>query len=108
MNIPPFHLALQNENGSGMETKNLQALRSEIDHCDKKLMALLARRMDIVKQMHKYKKAHGMAAHQPERWHELMRTRRGYAKKLGIDAGLGERFIGFLHNEALQYQSGQD
>jgi chorismate mutase len=91
-----------------MKTKNLNGLRSEIDRCDKELMELFAQRMDIVKRMHTYKRANDIAAHQPGRWQELLRTRRVFAREAGLDAQLGERFIGFLHNEALRYQSEQD
>lgn len=89
-----------------MADKKLQVLRTEIDATDRKLMELLAQRMDIVRRMDAHKKGAGIAAHQPGRWKELLDTRRDYAQQLSLSADMGERFIAFLHHEALRYQSG--
>lgn len=69
--------------------EGIEALRAQIDSVDRQLLALLGTRMDISRQIGRYKNEHGIAIVQPGRWEELL----GRMVREGVKRGLSEDFV---------------
>ena len=54
------------------DEKELNWLRAEIDELDEKLWDTIAARMEVSKRIGVWKKAHGIAPLQPERYQEIV------------------------------------
>ena len=64
---------------------SLQQYRAQIDEIDKELIAILARRNNLVKQFALYKKHQQMPPFDMKRWKELLRTRTVLAYELNLN-----------------------
>lgn len=82
----------------------LHAYRNEIDRLDNYILELLAERMNISKEIGKYKKKNKIAIHQAQRWASTVKR----ALEIGKNNGLSEQFILELfqkiHNESIDKQ----
>lgn len=59
----------------------LDELRGRIDGIDKYLLELLSERMDVVREIGKYKFASNLAIVQPSRWNEIVETRKEMSER---------------------------
>jgi chorismate mutase len=64
---------------------NLDTLRKKIDKIDEKILLLLKKRFDIVKEITKIKKLKGLKIYQPEREKEIFKKISEKAEELGMD-----------------------
>lgn len=85
--------------------RDLEQLRYEIDKIDEQMIILLSQRMQVVKELGEYKKAHNITILQLNRWKELFADR----MTKGIESGLSNRFLSSLlrlvHEESIKIQS---
>jgi chorismate mutase len=85
--------------------RDLEDLRSDIDKIDDQMLKLLARRMEIAKEMGVYKYTHNITILQLRRWKELFADR----MSKGLQQGLNNRFLANLlrlvHEESIQIQT---
>jgi len=83
---------------------NLEALRVDIDSLDRDTIELLVKRMEVVREIGRYKKENGITILQMNRWSKLFDDR----VTSSIDAGLSEIFakalIQVIHNESIRQQ----
>ena len=83
----------------------LYELRAEVDRIDNYIIEMLGERMGISEQIGKFKKEHGLAIHQSERWAVIVNQ----ALEKGETTGLTHDFIFKLfqqiHNESIHHQS---
>ena len=90
--------------GSIVNTE-LNWLRAEIDELDERLWETIAARMDVSKRIGEWKKAHGVAPLQPERYQQIVdriqKTDR-YADSIQTDFAL--RLYNLIHEESLKQQ----
>lgn len=86
------------------EDKELLWLRAEIDELDNRLWETMASRMDVSRRIGEWKKAHGVAPLQPERFAEILAQRKLWAQKNGIDAAFVEHVFDLIHRESLNRQ----
>ncbi len=63
----------------------LQTQRNNIDQIDKKILSLLAQRMQASKEIAKYKHHHNLPIYQSGRWQEVLDNKIQQAKKLWLD-----------------------
>lgn len=82
----------------------LTALRERIDRTDDELFALLARRMEIVREIGALKRREGLPVLQTERYGELLERRAGGADALGLHADFVRRMMQLVHEEAVRQQ----
>ncbi|HMO30560.1 chorismate mutase [Enterovirga sp.] len=68
----------------------LAPLRAEIDICDAEIVALLARRMEIVERVIAIKSGHGIPALLPDRVEDVVARVRGEAGRDGVPPDLVE------------------
>jgi len=66
-------------------SSDLKALRDRIDSTDEKIIYLIKKRMEIVKEIAKIKREKGLPILDPEREEDLYRRIRREAEKLGLD-----------------------
>lgn len=68
----------------------LQKLRAQIDETDQALLALLAKRLQLVAEVGKVKHQHGLPIYVPEREAAMLSARRQEAEKMGLSPDLIE------------------
>ncbi len=76
--------------------------RNQIDVLDNILIETLNQRMQIVSEMGDYKKQNDLPLFQPERWHEILKSRRKSAKTIGVDEELVSTIVEAIHLSALK------
>jgi chorismate mutase len=97
-------LILRRESG-GVEFENkLEELRSEIDKLDEELIDILARRMNVVEEIGKYKKANKITILQLKRWNQITRERIETGIRLGLSREFIENLLHSVHEEGIQRQ----
>ncbi len=97
-------LVIRKESGTIDFEHTLETLRSEIDKLDEELIDILARRMNVVEEIGKYKKENNITILQLKRWSHIIHDR----VKNGVDLGLSRDFLMKLleaiHEESIQKQ----
>ncbi|MBS7541416.1 chorismate mutase [Ancylobacter lacus] len=73
------------------EERPLAPFRAEIDAIDAEIVALLARRLDVVQRVVAVKRAEGLAALLPERVEDVVEKVRAEAQARGVPPELAER-----------------
>ncbi|HMQ67637.1 MAG TPA: bifunctional 3-deoxy-7-phosphoheptulonate synthase/chorismate mutase type II [Ignavibacteria bacterium] len=86
-------------------TALLMELRSKIDSLDDKILSVIQKRMDIVKEIGITKKMNNVQILQTDRWTEILET----AKEKGSSKGLSNEFIeklfNAMHQESISVQT---
>lgn len=72
------------------DDRPLAVLRAEIDTLDRAVLALLARRMEVVARIADVKRTYGVALRDPSRESALLADRARTAATLGLPAGLSD------------------
>lgn len=88
-----------------MQNTELQWLRAEIDEIDEHLWSTIAARMDVSKRIGEWKKAHGMAPLQPERYQQIVERIRNtdrFTDRIQTDFAL--QLYDLIHKESLRQQ----
>jgi chorismate mutase/prephenate dehydrogenase len=75
------------DKGKEGATRDLQALRGTIDAIDEQIVALLARRQGVVRQVTEIKKAQNLPVYHPAREEDLISSRRAQGAASGLDPG---------------------
>ncbi|HNW90461.1 MAG TPA: chorismate mutase [Bacteroidales bacterium] len=102
-----FSLAEFDEKSGDAKDKELfDRWRSQIDVLDKILIDTLNQRMQIVLEMGKYKKQNNLPYFQPERWHDIITSRKKTAKAANIDQELIEKIFVTIHLNNLKLMLG--
>ena len=86
------------------ERLELNWLRAEIDELDERLWSTIAARMDVSKRIGVWKKAHGVAPLQPERYRAISEKLRVKSEELGLRKEFIEQLWNILHEESLRQQ----
>ncbi|HPF51072.1 MAG TPA: chorismate mutase [Draconibacterium sp.] len=99
-------LVIRHENANNPDFENrLEMLRSRIDTIDNELLELLSSRVEIVKEIGKYKRDNNVTALQMSRWSQLMENR----VKLGVKMNLDDTFVKILfqliHEDSVRMQT---
>ena len=82
----------------------LALLRQQIDDCDHELLAVLARRMTVSREIGRFKKAHNLRVVQPLRYQEMIRARLDEGRTLGLDTDFTQRVMQSIHEESVRQQ----
>jgi len=82
----------------------LELYRKQIDEIDTQIIDLLAKRFEIVKKVGEYKKERNIPPLQPERWQQVLQTRKNLAKEKWLNPELIEKFWNLIHEEALKLE----
>jgi len=83
---------------------HLNELRKEIDYLDHRLLKVLARRMQLVRQIGEYKYEKQISILQLERWAEIYKDRCGQAQELQLAQEFISLLIQAIHQESIRQQ----
>lgn len=94
---------------SSIENEDFQNLlcrfRDKIDSLDSQLLELLAQRMDVVREIGKYKKDNNVSVLQLRRWERIIETREIEGQKLGLSEDFIAKLLELIHKESIQEQT---
>jgi len=85
-------------------TENLTELRQQIDELDNELLAILAKRMRVSKEIGQYKKEHNMPVLQTVRYDEILENRISQAGKMGMGTSFMKTVLESIHEESIRQQ----
>jgi len=90
---------------SGMPVDDeLSLLRQQIDDCDHELLAVLARRMSVSREIGAFKKANNLRVVQPTRYQEMIKARLEEGNSLGLPAEFTQHVMQAIHEESVRQQ----
>ena len=99
-------LVIRNEKTNNPMFENqLDMLRSRIDVLDKELLEVLSSRMDIVREIGKYKKENNVTALQINRWTQLMENRVKIAKSMNLNETFTKILFQLIHEDSIRMQT---
>lgn len=93
-----------NDEPTAPNDAELNWLRAEIDELDERLWDTIAARMDVSKRIGEWKKEHGVAPLQPERYQIISEKLKVKSEELGLDEAFMLRLWEQIHNESLRQQ----
>jgi chorismate mutase len=85
-------------------TESLKELRQQIDLLDNELLAILAKRMRVSREIGQYKKEHNMPVLQTSRYGEILDKRISQAQELGMGATFMKEILEAIHEESIRQQ----
>lgn len=94
----------ENANNPDFETQ-LDVLRNRIDAIDAELLETLSSRVEIVKQIGKYKRDNNVTALQINRWTQLMENRVNLGKKLDLNETFVKILFQLIHEDSVRMQT---
>jgi chorismate mutase len=98
-------LVLRQEYGSSDFENTLEKLRFDINNIDQELLMILARRMEITKEIGLYKKENNITVLQIERLRSMVINRLKTGKELGLDKLFVSKLLQLVHKESVQIQT---
>lgn len=87
-----------------MDQKKLNDLRNEIDILDDSLLATLANRIAIVREIGKVKKTLGLEPLAEERWQQVLQDKLQKAEGLQLSKTFIEKIYTLIHEYALDIE----
>ena len=85
-------------------TESIQQLRKQIDELDNQLMELLAKRMEVCREIGRYKKEHNMTVLQTSRYNEILEKRGVQGSLTGMAAEFVAKVFESIHEESVRQQ----
>jgi len=82
----------------------LALLRQQIDDCDHELLAVLARRMSVSREIGLFKKAHNLRVLQPARYQQVINARLEEGQHLGLNGDFTQLIMQAIHEESVRQQ----
>jgi chorismate mutase len=99
-------LVIRHESANNPEFENqLDVLRNRIDAIDVELLETLSSRVEIVKQIGRYKKENNVTALQINRWAQLMEDRVNLGKKLQLNDTFVKILFQLIHEDSVRMQT---
>ena len=98
-------LTIRNAHIAPADPANLGALRLQMDSIDEQVIELLQARMNLAREIGKYKKNHGMTILQLRRWKEVFKTRGAWAEAAGLGPEFIETYLEQVHKESIRVQN---
>lgn len=95
--------SLDRRTGQGSE-EALGELREKIDRIDDEIIDLLARRMEISREIGACKKERGIPVIQPHRYRQLMEKRVADGERLGLSPDFTRALLALIHEESVKQQ----
>lgn len=89
---------------ANQDTESLQNLREQIDRIDTELVEMYKRRMDVAREIGKYKKEHSMPVVQEARYDDLIKSRVAAAVEMGMSADFMRTVLQAIHEESVRQQ----
>jgi len=87
-----------------MNDKLLEDWRKKIDEFDEELLHILAKRINIVREIGKFKKTHGITPLSEKRWQEVLKSKLSKASSLNLSVEFIERLYNLIHEYSLKIE----
>ena len=84
--------------------EEIKLVRKQIDAIDNDMITLLAKRMECVRHIGKWKRAHNVSLFQPERWEHIIQDRVRSSVKNLLSESFARDLFEHIHEEALIIQ----
>ncbi len=98
-------LIIRNKSGNIEFENKLEELRAKIDEVDYELIDIIAKRLDLVKQIGEYKRNSSITILQLKRWRNIIQDR----LKKGVEKGLSKKLLidlfELVHEESIRLQN---
>ncbi|HBF88193.1 MAG TPA: 3-deoxy-7-phosphoheptulonate synthase [Bacteroidales bacterium] len=94
-------ISIENEDFANL----LCRFRDQIDSIDSQLLQLLSQRMNVVREIGKYKKYNNVTVFQIRRWQKIIETRMLEGKKIGLSEKFIAQLLELIHKESIQEQA---
>ena len=82
----------------------LSLLRQQIDDCDHELLAVLARRMSVSREIGRFKKENNLRVVQPARYQDMIKARLDEAARMGLPTDFIQHVMQAIHEESVSQQ----
>lgn len=82
----------------------MDKLRQLLDAVDEQLVALLARRAQLVRQIGTYKRTHQLPLIDNHRWQQVLSARLEQAQKLNLSTKLISQLYTLIHQHSLEIE----
>lgn len=89
---------------SSIHHPELEALRKQIDQLDEQLVRILSERVDLMEEIGRYKKAHGIAPLNQSRWQEVLKARMDKAIQLKLCPIFTQELYDLIHKHSLKVE----
>ena len=99
------NLIIRERSGNVDFENKLEELRTEIDKLDVELLQILAKRMEIIDAIGKYKNENGITILQMKRWAGIITDRISIGTSLGLDEKFLKRLLNIIHKESIKIQT---
>lgn len=84
--------------------KNLDELRQDLDKIDSKLIEILGKRTDVVREIGAFKKANGIGLVNEERKKRVLETRKELGEKHNLDGEFIEILYKLIHDYSIEVE----
>ena len=81
-----------------------QSYRNQIDEIDEALMGLIAKRMEVSREIGELKRDKGFTVFQPSRYDETMKRCEAYCERARLDAEAMKDIFEAIHSESIRQQ----
>jgi chorismate mutase len=99
-------LVIRYETANNPDFENrLDMLRNRIDAIDSELLEMLSSRVEIVKEIGRYKKENNVTALQMNRWSQLMDNRINVGKGMNLDETFIKILFQLIHEDSVRMQT---
>jgi chorismate mutase len=95
----------QSKSDNKLFENQLELLRSRIDALDSELMEVLSSRMEISREIGRYKKENNVTALQISRWTELMNNRISLGEKMNLNKTFVQILFQLIHEDSVRMQT---
>ncbi len=99
------NLIIRERSGNVDFENKLEELRTEIDKLDVELLQILAKRMEIIDAIGKYKNENDITILQMKRWAGIITDRISIGTSLGLDEKFLIRLLNIIHKESIKRQT---
>lgn len=86
------------------QTEHLSLLRKQIDECDDNLILELGKRMQIAREIGRFKKEQGITVLQSQRYREILEKRAAQGQEYGLDSDFVRLIFEAIHEESVRQQ----
>ena len=83
----------------------LDDLRHQVDEIDQQLLETIAKRVLIITEIGQYKKENNNTILQPERWFEILESRKSKGEELCLNEEFIDRILKTIHQESVRIQT---
>ncbi|MEN7551816.1 chorismate mutase [Rapidithrix thailandica] len=83
----------------------IDLMRSQIDQFDSEILTLLSSRMEVAKNIGKYKKENNVTILQPERWNQILQSSIEKGQNKGLSEEFIEKYLKAVHQESINHQN---